>query len=162
MSLFRQMAQVSVQMSQDHIAQAFHFLMANRGPVGSDDELFLSFFSFFSFFSFLSFFFFFSFLSFLDFFAEDESEGGAGAVAAESAAGAGVVVVEVVDDVSVDDVVVEGSGGTEFVSSIFVKKQKLHLSLNVAMTSCVLSTFTSAIPVDRFELCGFPVLVTKK
>lgn len=31
--LFRQMAHVSVQMAQDHIATAFHFLISNRFPV---------------------------------------------------------------------------------------------------------------------------------
>ena len=32
-SLFRHIAQVSVQMSQDHIAQAFHFLITKRSVV---------------------------------------------------------------------------------------------------------------------------------
>ena len=34
---FRQIAQVSAQISQDHIVTAFHFLISKRGPLDADD-----------------------------------------------------------------------------------------------------------------------------
>lgn len=38
--LLRQMAHVSAQMSHDHMATAFHFLISNRGGTFDDPRLF--------------------------------------------------------------------------------------------------------------------------
>ena len=36
---FLQMAQVSAQISHDHIATAFHFLISNRTAAGAEDDV---------------------------------------------------------------------------------------------------------------------------